>query len=644
MKVNIDFNAELDDRSRDVFRLIVESYLEEGEPLGSRTLSKKLPMSLSPASVRNVMADLESLGLIFSPHISAGRLPTEQGLRFFVDAFMDTGEVSETERQIIESQIKRGSDASSMEKLFTDASQMLSGMSRGAGLVLSAKREGIMKHIEFIRLEENKALAVLVWDTGDVENRVLDIPPGITASQLSEAANYLNHHGRDRSLSDARRVIDERRKAVQSEVDTVSADLIERGLAVWSGSEGGQPSQLIVRGRSNLIDSAQDKDQIDRLKLLFDELERKDEIIRMLDLTEDRLRRAHLHRVGKPVVLAVGIVAGRRALSRFKPERRRRHRHHRPDPAELRAHRPRCGLHGAAHRQDDREGVGRGPAYEPLLQVYRCLDRPALFRTCPGAKAVSRRRAGRSGAERQDLDDRPQLVEDRLVYTDLLVARAAALLRLMHRSGRQVDDTRHGLLSHPAAFLKFPGNEFDIFRSGAVIDRQGQPRIGHFRVLAVGPAAEPQVCAFDALFGVRIEGGEKRINVEMPGFYRGPIETGNVNRFPAFVLHIPAKAPEELRLGASGAVVPIIVPAAARAAAVTRIAGHVAVSSTKAVSPSSAPNGRARWTDFTRNPIARRAGIIHENGGRRTRVKFPRCPTRSRNRSLPRRLSGSAKR
>jgi heat-inducible transcriptional repressor len=287
MKVNIDFNAELDDRSRDVFRLIVESYLEEGEPLGSRTLSKKLPMSLSPASVRNVMADLESLGLIFSPHISAGRLPTEQGLRFFVDAFMDTGEVSETERQIIESQIKRGSDASSMEKLFTDASQMLSGMSRGAGLVLSAKREGIMKHIEFIRLEENKALAVLVWDTGDVENRVLDIPPGITASQLSEAANYLNHHGRDRSLSDARRVIDERRKAVQSEVDTVSADLIERGLAVWSGSEGGQPSQLIVRGRSNLIDSAQDKDQIDRLKLLFDELERKDEIIRMLDLTEE---------------------------------------------------------------------------------------------------------------------------------------------------------------------------------------------------------------------------------------------------------------------------------------------------------------------------------------------------------------------
>lgn len=286
MHAGIDFNAELDDRSRDIFRLIVESYLDEGEPLGSRNLSKKLPVSLSPASVRNVMSDLESLGLIYSPHVSAGRLPTEQGLRFFVDAFMDTGEVSENERKLIESQIKRDGDVSSMDKLFNDASQMLSGMSRGAGLVLATKREGILKHIEFIRLEEKKALAVLVWDSGDVENRVVEIPAGTTASQLSEAANYLNHFARDKTLGDARNAIDERRQALKSEVDTLSADLIERGLAVWSGSDIGQPAQLIVRGRANLIDGAQDQEQIERLKLLFDELERKDEIIRMLDLTE----------------------------------------------------------------------------------------------------------------------------------------------------------------------------------------------------------------------------------------------------------------------------------------------------------------------------------------------------------------------
>ncbi|WP_193174255.1 heat-inducible transcriptional repressor HrcA [Oricola nitratireducens] len=281
-----EINSELDERSRDIFRLIVDSYLQEGEPLGSRTLSKKLPMSLSPASVRNVMSDLEALGLIYSPHVSAGRLPTEQGLRFFVDAFMDTGEVSDNERELIESQIQRDNAPKSVEKLLTDASQMLSGLSRGAGLVLTSKREGILKHIEFIRLEEKKALAVLVWESGEVENRVIDLPAGTTASQLSQAANYLNHYGRDRSLNEARRVIEERQTALKSEVDAVSADLIARGLAVWSGSEEGQPAQLIVRGRSNLLEDVQDKEQIERLKLLFDELERKDEIIRMLDLTE----------------------------------------------------------------------------------------------------------------------------------------------------------------------------------------------------------------------------------------------------------------------------------------------------------------------------------------------------------------------
>ena len=281
-----EISSELDERSREIFRLIVETYLQEGEPLGSRNLSKKLPMSLSPASVRNVMSDLEALGLIYSPHISAGRLPTEQGLRFFVDAFMDTGEVSEGERELIESQIRREGGPESVEKLLTDASQMLSGLSRGAGLVLTSKREGVLKHIEFIRLEENKALAVLVWGSGEVENRVIELPAGTTAAQLGQAANYLNHYGRDRSLSEARRVIEERQEALRSEVDAVSADLIARGLAVWSGSESGQPSQLIVRGRSNLIENVQDTEQIERLKLLFDELERKDEIIRMLDLTE----------------------------------------------------------------------------------------------------------------------------------------------------------------------------------------------------------------------------------------------------------------------------------------------------------------------------------------------------------------------
>jgi heat-inducible transcriptional repressor len=179
----IDQNLQaLDTRSRDIFRAIVETYQREGEPVGSRNLSRILPHSLSPATVRNVMADLESLGLIYAPHVSAGRLPTQQGLRFFVDAFMEIGDLSDEERRVIEAQVKASGSGQTLEHMLTEASQMLSGMSRGAGLVLAAKSELALKHIEFIQLEPTKALAVLVSQNGDVENRVIDLPAGVTAT------------------------------------------------------------------------------------------------------------------------------------------------------------------------------------------------------------------------------------------------------------------------------------------------------------------------------------------------------------------------------------------------------------------------------------------------------------------------------
>ncbi|MEL6437133.1 MAG: heat-inducible transcriptional repressor HrcA [Pseudomonadota bacterium] len=278
-------NEQMDDRARDIFRRIVESYLNLGEPVGSRSLSKQLPVSLSPASVRNVMSDLEALGLIYAPHISAGRMPTEQGLRFFVDAFMDTGEVTENERMLIEQQLNAegGGDT---ERLLTEASTMLSNVSRGAGLVLTSKREGTLKHIEFVQLEPTKALSVLVWDTGDVENRIVDLPAGMTTSQLSEAANFLNHHARGQRLNEARVTLDTQRKKVRGELDTLSADLVERGLAFWAGANDGQPRQLIVRGRSNLLEELHDAEDIARARLLLDDLERKDEIINLLDGAE----------------------------------------------------------------------------------------------------------------------------------------------------------------------------------------------------------------------------------------------------------------------------------------------------------------------------------------------------------------------
>ena len=282
-----DVTASLDERSREVFRRIVETYLESGDPLGSRNLSRLLPMSLSPASVRNVMADLEDLGLIYSPHISAGRLPTQQGLRFFVDAFMQVGDLSEEERGSIERQMRPPGPAQPMDNLLTEASRMLSGLSRGAGLVISSKNDPILKHVEFIRLEPTKALAVLVGEHNQIENRIIDLPVGITASQLTEAANFLNANLAGQTLPELRTQLVKLKQQVAGELDTLSQDLVERGLAVWSGgSDEEKPTRLIVRGRANLLEGLAGSEDVDRLRLLFDDLERKESLIEILNLAE----------------------------------------------------------------------------------------------------------------------------------------------------------------------------------------------------------------------------------------------------------------------------------------------------------------------------------------------------------------------
>src|SRR5215204_1998210 len=194
--------AELNDRSREIFRRIVESYLATGEPVGSRNLSRILPMTLSPASVRNVMADLEAAGLIFAPHTSAGRLPTEIGLRFFVDAMMEIGDVSAEERARIEAQMRAAATGHTLETALAEASALLSGVSRGAGVVVTSKSNARLKHIEFVRLDPARALVVLVSEDGSVENRLLDLPAGLPASALVEAANFLNARIRGRTLDE----------------------------------------------------------------------------------------------------------------------------------------------------------------------------------------------------------------------------------------------------------------------------------------------------------------------------------------------------------------------------------------------------------------------------------------------------------
>jgi heat-inducible transcriptional repressor len=277
----------LDERAGEIFRRIVDSYLSSGEPLGSRSLSRLLPMSLSPASVRNVMSDLEELGLIYSPHTSAGRLPTQLGLRFFIDAFMQVGDLSKDERLEIERQLRPAHRDLPVESALNEASQMLSSASRGAGLVITTKNETLVKHVEFIRLSPEKALAVLVGDHDEVENRIISLPAGTSSSQLTAAANFLNAHLSGLTLAEARSRIDRLKETIRAELDQLSSELVERGLAMWSGDAGdGRSAQLIVRGRSNLLEGVEGVEDIDRLRMLFDDLEKKESLSDILSLAE----------------------------------------------------------------------------------------------------------------------------------------------------------------------------------------------------------------------------------------------------------------------------------------------------------------------------------------------------------------------
>jgi heat-inducible transcriptional repressor len=276
----------LDARSREIFRRIVESYLDSGEPVGSRHLSRILPMTLSPASIRNVMQDLEELGLVFAPHTSAGRLPTEIGLRFFVDSFLQVGELSREERSRIESQVGGGSGDADLDNLLAQASSLLSGLTRGAGVVSTSKDDRRLRQIEFVRLDPGRALAVLVSEDGSVENRVLPIPPDLPHSALVSAGNYLNARIRGRTLRDVRADMEASRQAVEAELDALTARVVEQGLASWGGLEGPR-RQLIVRGQANLLEDLTALEDLERIRLLFDDLETKTDVIDLLSRAEN---------------------------------------------------------------------------------------------------------------------------------------------------------------------------------------------------------------------------------------------------------------------------------------------------------------------------------------------------------------------
>jgi heat-inducible transcriptional repressor len=276
--------VDINERSREIFRRIVESYLATGEPVGSRNLSRILPMSLSPASIRNVMSDLEMAGLLFSPHTSAGRLPTEAGLRFFVDALLQVGDVTTEDRSRIEAEVKASGQQKTTDAILSEASALLSGLSRGAGVVATSKATVRLKHIEFVRLDAARALVVLVSEDGSVENRILDLPPGLPASALVEASNYLSARIRDKTLSELVAEVENERSRAETELDSLTARLVDSGLASWAGQS--ESRQLIVRGQANLLEDLRAMEDLERIRLLFEDLETKKDVIDLLARAE----------------------------------------------------------------------------------------------------------------------------------------------------------------------------------------------------------------------------------------------------------------------------------------------------------------------------------------------------------------------
>jgi heat-inducible transcriptional repressor len=277
--------AQLDERSRDIFRRIVESYLATGDPVGSRNISRVLPISLSPASVRNVMADLETLGLIFAPHTSAGRLPTEFGLRFYVDALLEFGDLAGEERRKIEAQV-RAARSDSLDNVLNEASAMLSGLTRGAGVVTAAKSNPRLRHVEFVGLEPGRALMVLVSDDGQVENRLLTLPTGLPASALVEATNFLNSRIRGKTLAEVKTELEGAQVAARTELDELTQKIVAEGLASWSGGDAGE-RKLIVRGQAKLLEDLKAMQDLERVRLLFDDLETKRGLIDLLGKAEE---------------------------------------------------------------------------------------------------------------------------------------------------------------------------------------------------------------------------------------------------------------------------------------------------------------------------------------------------------------------
>lgn len=270
---------ELDKRSREVFRHIVDAYVETGEPVGSKSLSSRLGLSLSPATIRHVMADLEAAGLLYSPHTSAGRLPTDAGLRLFVHGILEIGDLGPEDQTEINQLCK--DFGKNISDVLEDATETLSGLSRCAGLVLAPKTETLLKHVEFVSLSPGRVLVILISEDGIVENRIIETPLGLPPSSLIEAGNYLNNRLVGKTLREAKSKILGELEDNKSQLNLLSAKVVEDGLAIWAGK--GSSTSLIVKGQSNLLHEVKQVEELNRVRALFEALDAKEELLKLLD-------------------------------------------------------------------------------------------------------------------------------------------------------------------------------------------------------------------------------------------------------------------------------------------------------------------------------------------------------------------------
>ena len=274
--------AGLDTRSASILRELVEVYVQTGEPVGSRTLSRRLPLGLSPASIRNVMSDLEEAGFLYAPHTSAGRLPTDRGLRLFVDGLLEFGDLAEEERDAIAARC--AASGRSMHDTLAEAGQMLSGLAGAAGLVVAPKTEGRIRHIEFVALGPGRGLVVLVMADGQVENRVVEVPPGLPPGGLQQAGNYLNARLAGATLEETRSRVAEEIAANRTALDALTQEVVEAGVATWAG--GGGAGSLILRGQAKLLQNLDQAARVQEIQALFERLEAQETVLRLLELAQ----------------------------------------------------------------------------------------------------------------------------------------------------------------------------------------------------------------------------------------------------------------------------------------------------------------------------------------------------------------------